>query len=178
MAELSEPAKSAVKKAVMSLTQALEYRHILNGVGPFNGGCLVTALAIQEVFGGELWALRREDGPMSKPLNPDQHIVVGFGDDWFVDGFGGKDRAGTLEEWAHKDLVELVPTTANYAKRSCDWTVAWGNDLEPIAVVAELSRMLQDCISDGYFFRQNLERSGFALHGALEGIDFFGVPQT
>ena len=170
MAELTEPFRTAIKAAVLSMTEHERFYPLLNGVGPFDGGCLIVGLAIQNVFGGELWALRRSEEMWSLPLNPDQHIVVSYGPDWFVDGLGGLSRREMLEYWEHERLVELVPTTANYAKRSCGWMKGWGDGLTGIEAVEELSWILQGYITDGFFVRQNLERSeGLRAQGVFVG---------
>lgn len=165
--DLTIEQREDVRQAVMSWTQSLAYRSALAGVGPFNGGCLLTALAIQNVFGGELWALRRSDELWSPPLNPDQHMVVGFGEDWFVDGLGGRSREQMLTHWAELGMTILVPSSANYAKRSCSWYGGWGAG-SAAETVEELSNLLQECISDMYFFPPHVTKAarsrGVFLH--------------
>lgn len=68
--------------------------------GPFDGGCVVVALALVEIFGGEVMVLVREDGIAD-------HAVARIGDqlvDWDGPETGGK----LLERFNHAEMASCV----------------------------------------------------------------------
>lgn len=100
-----------------------KFYEILGFCGPFDGGCLVTAVALQRILGGGMYALRKESS------GPDQHIVIqvpelGSCCHHYVDASGVHDEDGLKNFWRtveRQNLPFLLPTTWLRACQSCPW---------------------------------------------------------
>ncbi len=79
------------------------------GCGPFDGGCVVFAQALQRLHGGEIWvvegrSLSGRDGCAPQYAGPlaAQHAVVRLPDGRFMDANGVTDEAGILRRTARE----------------------------------------------------------------------------
>lgn len=75
--------------------------------GPFDGGCMVYARALQKIYGGELYALVGRDAthPESEPVV--QHAVVKVGDK-FLDAEGVSSEDELRNRWQRDELVDVT----------------------------------------------------------------------
>lgn len=123
-----------------------DYFRIIHPTGPFDGGCLVTALALRNVIGGHLYALTFENLVV-------QHCVIKNAGpaDWLVDGSGFRstpDMFAFHQNVEHHQYCGLIPTHEWIAKFFC--TYDFGFSLGPgDIVVDQLTQHFHSCWRTG-----------------------------
>lgn len=117
-----------VHRRILRAVNQEKFYEILGGCGPFDGGCLPVAIALQEVLGGNLFAVRRNDGS-----GGDQHVLLQWKPGLFVDASGVRTEEEVFQYWqevekqAWKSIApaHLAPTTLQFAAQSCAWESTW-----------------------------------------------------